>query len=203
MRVLLPFLFLLLFSCSNTMAEEKKKAKVTDKYAHPIIELKTAKGSIKFELYEDKTPNTVAHIITLAESGFYKGQSFHRISDEFVVQGGCPNTRPEATGRFGTGGPGYTIKEEPHADLKHKYGMLTMAKKRGEGTTGSQFCIFLDEAKYLDGKYTVFGKMIEGEEVLKKLAALAGTRGRPKDYISFDIIVISKNKTDYKVKKNK
>ena len=202
MRDLLPFLLLLFFSCSSSIAEEHK-AKVTDKYAHPIIELKTEKGSIKFELYEDKTPNTVAHIITLAESGFYKGQSFHRISDEFVVQGGCPNTLPEARGRFGTGGPGYTIDEEIHPDLKHKYGMLTMAKKRDKGTTGSQFCIFLDDADYLDGKYTVFGKMIEGEEVLKKLAALAGPRGKPKDYISFDIKVISKNKTDYKVKKNK
>ena len=201
MRVFIPLFILFLFSCS-TVAEDKK-AKVTEKYAHPIIELKTQKGSIKFELYEDKAPNTVAHIITLAESGFYKGQSFHRISDEFVVQGGCPNTRPEAKGRFGTGGPGYTINEETHPDLKHKYGMLTMAKKRDKGTTGSQFCIFLDEAKYLDGKYTVVGKMIEGKEVLDKLAALAGPRGKPKDYISFDIIVISKNKTDYKVKKNK
>ena len=203
MRVFFPILFLMFISCISSVADEKK-AKVTDAYAHPIVEIKTEKGSMKFELYEDKTPNTVANFITLIESGFYKDQSFHRISDEFLVQGGCPNTKPDSFGgRFGTGGPGYTIDEEPHENLKHKYGMLTMAKKRDKGTTGSQFCIFLDDADYLDGKYTVFGKMIEGDEVLKKLAALAGPRGKPKDYVRYEIIIHSKNKTDYKVKKNK
>ena len=203
MRVFVLLIIFLNFSCLQLAVAEEKKAVVTEKYAHPIVEIKTGKGSMKFELYEDKTPNTVANFITLAESGFFTGQSFHRISDDFLVQGGCPNTKPDGRGRFGTGGPGYTIDEEPHKDLKHKYGMLTMAKKRDKGTTGSQFCIFLDDADYLDGKYTVFGKIIEGEEVLKKLAALAGPRGKPKDYVAFNVIVISKNKTKYEVKKNK
>ncbi|MCM8525643.1 MAG: peptidylprolyl isomerase, partial [Lentisphaeraceae bacterium] len=161
MRVVSLFFTALLSIVFLTSAEEKKTV-VTEKYAHPIIEIKTEKGSMKFEIYEDKAPNSTANLITLIESGFYKGQSFHRISDGFLVQGGCPNTKPYGSGRFGTGGPGYTIDEEPHEDLKHAYGMLTMAKKRDKGTTGSQFCIFLDEADYLDGKYTVLGKMIEG-----------------------------------------
>ena len=199
MRILiLSFVFL---SCFALSAEEST-VKVTDKYAHPIVEIKTEKGSMKFELYEDKTPNTVANFISLIESGFYKKQSFHRISDGFLVQGGCPNTKPFASGRFGTGGPGYTIDEEPHEDLKHGYGMLTMAKKRDKGSTGSQFCIFLDKAEYLDGKYSVFGKMIEGKEVLDKLAAFAGPRGKPKEYLTYELIILSKNKGDYKVKKN-
>lgn len=200
MRILF---ILFLFTGTALLSAEENKVKITDKYAHPIVEIKTEKGSMKFELYEDKTPNTVANFINLIESGFYKKQSFHRISDEFLIQGGCPNTKPFSGGRFGTGGPGYTIDEEPHEDLKHGYGMLTMAKKRDKGTTGSQFCIFLDKAEYLDGKYSVFGKMIEGKETLDKLAAFAGPRGKPKEYFAYDIIILSKNKTDYKVKKNK
>lgn len=200
MRVLILFFIILLSSVSGA---EKLAPKITEKYAHPIVEIKTEKGSMKFELYEDKAPNSVANFINLIESGFYKKQSFHRISDGFLVQGGCPNTKPFASGRFGTGGPGYTIDEEPHKDLKHGYGMLTMAKKRDKGSTGSQFCIFLDKAEYLDGKYTVFGKMVEGKAVLDKLAAFAGPRGKPKEYLAYDIIILSKNKTDYKVKKNK
>ena len=193
MRVLAIIALLLLqVSCS------------AESYKHPQIAIETSLGTMTFELYEDKAPNTVANFITLAEKGFYRDLKFHRIVRGMLAQGGCPNTKKGANGPVGKGDPGYYIKEEFHKSLKHVRGMLTMARKREPATSGSQFCIFFDEYDHLDGAYTVFGKLIKGEEVLKKLEA-AAVKGKPKEpkEVTFSVKVLSKNKKVYKVNKTK
>jgi len=123
----------------------------------PVVEIHTNKGTMKLELFENDVPNTVHNFTGLIKKGFYDGLKFHRVIKHFMVQGGCP----EGTG---VGGPGYTIKCEigPH---KHQRGSLSMAH-RGKDTGGSQFFICHDPQPHLDGKHTVFGKVIEGLEVL-------------------------------------
>jgi peptidyl-prolyl cis-trans isomerase B (cyclophilin B) len=171
---------------------------------NPKIKIATSKGDMTVELYEDKVPNTVANIITLAESGFYKDMGFHRILKGFMAQGGCPNTKPDVDGMPGTGGPGYTIAEEFDASLKHNArGILSMAKTAAPNSTGCQFFILFGESAFLDNGYSVFGKVIEGLEVIDELEAVGHERDGlpPKEDIRFSIEVISKNDHDYVVKK--
>ena len=114
---------------------------------------KTSKGDINLELYADKTPVTVANFVNLIQKGFYNGLTFHRVIDDFMIQGGCP---------FGTGsgGPGYKFEDECRDDLKHdRPGILSMANA-GPGTNGSQFFITHIVTDWLDGKHTVFGSVI-------------------------------------------
>ena len=203
MKFLVTVLFVFfLTSCqtkNDSNSNKALKSSVNRTYSHPKVEIITSKGTIVAELYEDKTPNTVANFINLAETGFYKDMRFHRILMGFMAQGGCPNSKAGATDRAGTGGPGYTIKEEYHSSLKHGPGMLTMARKRTPGTTGSQFCIFFTEAPGLDGKYTVFGKVIQGMDVVKKLNEIGAARDPhpPKENVYFTVRVLSKNNHSY------
>lgn len=119
-------------------------------------------GPIKLELFADKTPTTVENFLKLSKNGFYNGLIFHRVIDGFMIQGGCPRGD-------GTDGPGYSIKDEFVADLKHKAaGTLSMANA-GPNTGGSQFFITLAPTPWLDGKHTVFGKVVEGLEVAKSI----------------------------------
>jgi len=119
----------------------------------------TTRGDIKLELFDDITPKTCANFEKLANEGFYDGLSFHRVITEFMIQGGCPNGD-------GTGGPGYEFEDEFHPDLKHnKPGTLSMANA-GPNTNGSQFFITHVPCPWLDGKHTVFGQVIEGQEVV-------------------------------------
>jgi len=112
----------------------------------------TSKGTINLELFADKAPLTVANFANLARRGFYDGLTFHRVIDNFMIQGGCP------TGN-GTGGPGYRFEDEFDADLHHDGpGVLSMANA-GPGTNGSQFFITHVETPWLDRKHTVFGRV--------------------------------------------
>jgi cyclophilin family peptidyl-prolyl cis-trans isomerase len=171
---------------------------------NPRIKITTDFGDMEAELFEDKAPNTVANIIELAEKGFYKGMSFHRVIKGFMAQGGCPNTKEGAIGRPGTGGPGYRFANEIHKALKHdKKGVLSMANA-GPNTNGSQFFICFKATPFLDGGYNVFGRVTKGLEVLDKIEAI-GTKGEgsPKDLVGFNIKVIAKRAHEYKVKKLK
>jgi peptidyl-prolyl cis-trans isomerase A (cyclophilin A) len=123
-------------------------------------EFKTNKGNFKIELFEDKAPITTGNFIKLANEGFYNGLVFHRVIQDFMIQGGCP----EGTGR---GGPGYTIKDEFHPELKHSCeGILSMANTGLPHTGGSQFFITVAPTPHLDGHHSVFGKVIEGIDVV-------------------------------------
>lgn len=130
--------------------------------------IKTSKGEMKLSLYAAETPKTVANFTKLAKEGFYDGLKFHRVIPNFVIQGGCPNSRDGAKGMPGTGGPGYKIDCETKADNQyHDRGVLSMAHA-GRNTGGSQFfvCHSRDNTAHLDGVHTCFGKVTEGLEVI-------------------------------------
>ncbi len=134
-----------------------------------ILEFNTNKGNFKIELYVDKAPVTTGNFIKLVDDGFYNGLIFHRVIPNFMVQCGCPH----GTGR---GGPGYTIRDEFHPDLKHdSKGMLSMANA-GPNTGGSQFFITVAETPWLDGKHSIFGKVIEGMEVVDSISKVEKDR---------------------------
>ncbi|GAA5011846.1 peptidylprolyl isomerase [Pseudoluteimonas lycopersici] len=118
----------------------------------------TDRGPIKLELYPDKAPLTVANFVNLARRGFYDGLNFHRVIADFMVQGGCP----EGSGR---GGPGYRFEDETNNGVRHERGVLSMANA-GPNTNGSQFFITHVATPWLDGKHTVFGKVVEGLDVV-------------------------------------
>ncbi len=127
-----------------------------------VATIVTNRGTIRIRLHEDKVPKTVANFEKLAGEGFYDGLKFHRVIANFMIQGGCPQGT-------GTGGPGYTFKDEFHADLKHDGpGVLSMANS-GPNTTGSQFFITHVATPWLDGKHSVFGRVIEGQDVVNKV----------------------------------
>ncbi len=134
-------------------------------------EIVTNKGTMKFAFYEKDAPNTVANFIKLAKSRFYDGLKWHRVLPNFVIQGGCPNTREGATGMPGTGGPGYKIDCELTGENQfHDKGVLSMAHA-GRNTGGSQFFVVLSRAQtaHLDRQHTCFGKMTEGDDVLDSI----------------------------------
>ena len=122
----------------------------------------TSMGNFTIELFEAQTPDTVANFVKLAEKNFYDGVIFHRVIDGFMIQGGDPT----GTGR---GGPGYQFPDEIHPQLKHtSEGILSMANA-GPHTNGSQFFITLTATPHLDGRHTVFGKVAEGMDIVKKI----------------------------------
>ena len=132
--------------------------------ARPRAVIETSKGRIVIELYKDEAPNTVENFMTLANKGFYNGIIFHRVIPGFMVQTGDP------TGT-GTGGPGYAFADEFAPSLHHDGpGVVSMANA-GPNTNGSQFFITLAATPWLDGKHTIFGHVIEGQEVVGQIAA--------------------------------
>ena len=127
-------------------------------------EIQTDKGNMKVEFFEKDAPMTVKNFVDLAEKGFYDGLTFHRVIDDFVIQGGCPDGT-------GAGGPGYQIDCELDGDNQyHDRGVLSMAHA-GKNTGGSQFfiCHSRDNTQHLDRKHTVFGKVTEGLDVIDKI----------------------------------
>ena len=128
--------------------------------------LETTAGEIVIEFWPDVAPNTVENFKKLARQGFYDGTAFHRIVKGFMIQGGDPLTKdPQQEHRWGTGDPGYKIKAE-FSNRSHVRGVISMARSQHPDSAGSQFFICLDDAKFLDGKYTAFGQVIKGDEVL-------------------------------------
>ena len=138
---------------------------------NPIVTITMEDGSIiKVELYPEIAPNTVANFISLVKKGFYDGLTFHRVIRGFMIQGGCPQGT-------GTGGPGYHIKGEfsgngVQNNLKHTKGVISMARAMDPNSAGSQFFIMHQDAPHLDGAYAAFGMVIEGMDVVDKIAAV-------------------------------
>ena len=136
---------------------------------NPIVTMEMENGDIiKIELYPDIAPNTVNNFIYLINKGFYDGLTFHRVIRGFMIQGGDPDG-------CGTGGPGYSIKGEFtynnfENNLKHKAGVISMARSQRPDSAGSQFFIMHKDAPHLDGSYAAFGKVIEGMDVVNKIA---------------------------------
>lgn len=136
---------------------------------NPIVTITMENGDVmKAELYPDVAPNSVNNFISLVRKGFYNGLIFHRVISGFMIQGGCPQGT-------GMGGPGYTIPGEFAQngfanDLKHEPGVLSMARAMHPDSAGSQFFLMHKAAPHLDGAYAAFGKVIEGMEIVNKIA---------------------------------
>ncbi|WP_106626875.1 peptidylprolyl isomerase [Selenomonas massiliensis] len=144
----------------NMLLDQNKGAQRT--VANRIAVFTTNKGTFEVELFEDKAPITTKNFIDLVEKGFYDGLIFHRVIDGFMIQGGDPNGN-------GTGGPGYKIPDEFDPSLKHDdEGILSMANA-GPNTGGSQFFITLAATPWLDNKHAVFGKVIDGMDVVRDI----------------------------------
>ena len=137
---------------------------------NPIVTLNTTQGTIKLELYPSYAPNTVNNFIFLVKKGFYDGLIFHRVIENFMIQGGDPKG-------IGIGGPGYSIKGEFISNgfkintLRHERGVLSMARASSPNSAGSQFFIMHKDGFFLDGQYAAFGKVTEGIEVVDKIAS--------------------------------
>lgn len=163
----------------------------------PRVKIETTKGTIIVELFENQAPNTVANFISLVESHFYDGTPFHRVIPQFMAQGGDP------TGT-GTSGPGYTIDcecELPNA-RKHFLGSLSMAHA-GKDTGGSQFFLTFRPTEHLDGRHTVFGRVIKGFDVLPKITRTEGPQARPTQDKIISAEIIRKRDHAYEPKNHK
>ncbi len=124
-----------------------------------VATIVTNKGTIKFEMFEAKVPNTVANFEKLAGDGFYDGLKFHRVIDDFMVQTGCPKGT-------GTGGPGYQFEDEFDPELTHNSAGIVSMANSGPNTNGSQFFITHVPTDWLDGKHSVFGKVTDGQDIV-------------------------------------
>ena len=154
-------------------------------------------GTIVAELYPSKAPNTVNNFISLANSGFYDGLTFHRIIDGFMIQGGDPEGN-------GTGGPGYSIAGEfssngyTENDLKHTDGVLSMARARSKDSAGSQFFIMAEEAPHLNGQYAAFGKVTEGLDIVKTINSVkTNSNDKPLTDVIIEEIRVDTKGIDY------
>jgi cyclophilin family peptidyl-prolyl cis-trans isomerase len=154
---------------SERKTEFGKAEQVLEKGKDYRAVVETNKGTMVLDLYQDKTPMTVNNFVFLVRNGYYDGIVFHRVLEDFMAQTGDPT----GTGR---GGPGYKFGDETNTNLSHNAkGVLSMANA-GPGTNGSQFFILFKPQPHLDGRHTVFGKVVEGAEVLDKLTRIDPSR---------------------------
>ncbi len=153
--------------------------------ANRVATIETNHGTVKVELFDESAPKTAENFASLAGKGYYDGIVFHRVIDGFMIQGGCPDGR-------GTGGPGYTIPDEFGAGLAHDgEGVLSMANA-GPNTGGSQFFITLAATPWLDGKHAIFGKVVEGMEVVREIGKVpTGAADRPMNAVVMEKVTIS------------
>lgn len=153
--------------------------------ANPTVTIETNHGTIVAELFEDVAPKTAGNFLKLARDGYYDGVVFHRVIENFMIQGGDPT----GTGR---GGPGYTIDDEFAPGLKHdQKGLFSMANA-GPNTGGSQFFITLAATPWLDGKHAIFGKVVEGLDVVEAIGSTAtGPGDRPKEEVVMKSVSVS------------
>ena len=153
-------------------------------------------GKVEIELYPHIAPNTVNNFISLANSGFYDGLTFHRVIKDFMVQGGDPEGS-------GMGGPGYKIngefsKNKFQNDLKHTEGIISMARSQNKNSAGSQFFIVTKNASHLDGKYASFGKVINGMDIVHDIENIkTGANNKPINYVIIESIKVDTKGVDY------
>ena len=157
----------------------------------PRAVIKTKFGEIELKLFPELAPKHVENFIKLAKEGFYNGTIFHRVIPGFMIQGGDPNTKDSLKkDTYGQGGPGYTVKAE-FGDTPHKRGILSMARANDPDTAGSQFFIVVEDSRFLDRKYTVFGEVTKGIGVADKIVNLPrNERDLPNDRIEMTVTIV-------------
>ena len=153
---------------------------------NPVILMTTSMGNIRIELDAEKAPITTKNFLDYVSAGHYDGLIFHRVIPDFMIQGGCPQGT-------GMGGPGYKFADEFHSSLKHsKAGKLSMANS-GPNTNGSQFFITVAPTSWLDTKHTIFGEVIEGQDVANKISVVAKDRNdRPNPPVTIKHVKIER-----------
>ena len=152
--------------------EQEQVERIAAEYNDKIAVIETSFGTIKFRFFPESAPRTVENFVQLAGKGFYNGSPFHRVVKDFVIQGGSPDGSPD-------GGPGYTIPAEFNERM-HVEGTVGMARGADPNSAGSQFYICLDRQPRLDGDYTVFGQVIEGMDVARRIGVVeTGPDSRP------------------------
>lgn len=156
--------------------------------------IKTSYGELAVAFWPDVAPKTVENFRRLARDGFYDGTAFHRVMKGFMIQGGCPNTKRGATGTPGAGGPGWKLKAEFN-DRPHVRGVLSMARAQDPDSAGSQFFICHGDARFLDRQYTAFGQVVNGLDVLDRIASVpcspgGGERSTPVERIAVESILL-------------
>jgi len=157
-NIVFSFLFVIL--SSNVIADETS----------PNAIIETNLGNIELRFFPDIAPKHVENFLTLAKSGFYDGTIFHRVIPGFMIQGGDPNTKGTNKSIYGQGGPDHSVKAE-FSQRTHSRGILSMARSSSPDSAGSQFFIVVQDAKFLDGQYTVFGEVVSGMDVADKIVS--------------------------------
>lgn len=188
MKKIIFALFILILANQILFPQQKKdKKKMVDSITVAVIQ--TNMGTIEIELFADKTPKTVENFVGLANKGYYNGVIFHRVIDNFMIQGGDPT----GTGRGGQSLWGGKFEDEIVPELKHhSEGILSMANA-GPNTNGSQFFITLKETPWLDGRHTVFGKVIKGIDVVKAIGKVqTNQQDRPLKDVLMEKVTIEK-----------
>jgi peptidyl-prolyl cis-trans isomerase B (cyclophilin B) len=159
------------FAADDTNQPPSKSADATE-----VAVITTTEGTMVIQFWTDAAPKTIANFKKLASSGFYDGTCFHRVIKGFMIQGGDPNSKdPARESEWGQGGPGYNIDAEFN-DHSHARGVISMARSSDPNSAGSQFFICHGNPTQLDHKYTTFGKLIKGDDVLEKIATTSTHR---------------------------
>jgi peptidyl-prolyl cis-trans isomerase B (cyclophilin B) len=174
-----------------SLAADKAPAPKAEASKGPRAIIKTKFGDIEIKFYPDVAPKHVENFIKLAKEGFYNGTIFHRVIPGFMIQGGDPNTKDSLKKEtYGQGGPGYTVKAE-FSDIPHKRGIVSMARAADPDTAGSQFFIVVEDSRFLDRKYTVFGEVTKGIGVADKIVNLPrDERDNPKERVEMTVTII-------------
>jgi peptidyl-prolyl cis-trans isomerase B (cyclophilin B) len=157
----------------------------------PRAIIKTKFGDIEIKFYPDVAPKHVENFVKLAKSGFYNGTIFHRVIPGFMIQGGDPNTKDTLKKEiYGQGGPGYAVKAE-FSDIPHKRGIVSMARAVDPDSAGSQFFIVVEDSRFLDRKYTVFGEVTKGIGVADKIVNLTrDERDNPSERVEMTVTIM-------------
>jgi peptidyl-prolyl cis-trans isomerase B (cyclophilin B) len=182
----------LLFSSTGLGgAAEKTTTPTAESAKGPRAIIKTKFGDIEVKFLSDVAPKHVESFIKLAKGGFYNGTIFHRVIPGFMIQGGDPNTKDSLKkDTYGQGGPGYSVKAE-FSDIPHKRGIVSMARANDPDSAGSQFFIVVEDSRFLDSKYSVFGEVIKGIGVADKIVNLPrDERDNPKERVEMTVTVV-------------
>lgn len=181
---------ILFLSAGLAMAADKSTAPKAENSKGPRAIIKTKFGDIEVKFLPDVAPKHVANFIKLAKDGFYNGTIFHRVIPGFMIQGGDPNTKDSLKkDTYGQGGPGYSIKAE-FSDMPHKRGTVSMARANDPDTAGSQFFIVVEDSRFLDNKYSVFGEVVRGIGVTDKIVNLPrDERDNPKERVEMTVTI--------------